>query len=419
MGIFDIFRKRKNNNAGLTFPTTMSGALPIYSSFGDFIYASDIVVQSIRCKANEFKKLNPRHIRYKDGGMETVEDSTIARVLKRPNEYMTTADFLEKITILLELNKNVYIYPTYYITNAGERYYTGLYPLKPSSVAYMQDESGKLFIEFTFASGYEVTIPHDSVIHWRKDYGVNDYFGGSMFGGNDDEGLLKMLQRYDRLTQSIGNAIDASYAVNGIIKYGTYLEGDKYEAARKEFEAKLTQNKSGFLFLDSSYEFTHIPRDGKIVDQTTLDFFYKTILRANGTSLPILNGDYTKAQKEAYYEHAIEADLKSLGQAMSKALFTDRETSYGNEIVFYPNRINFMSMENKLSALKVGLPAGIFTKDEARELIGYPPLPNGAGKVIPQGYNALLDDNNENGLANKENDEENGTGNIEVNVNEN
>ena len=417
MGFFDIFKKRKSGNAGLQYPPTMSGALPIYSSFGDFIYASDIIVQSIRCKANEFKKLNPRHIRYKDGGVETITDSTIAKVLKRPNEYMTTADFLEKITILLELNKNVYIYPTYYMTNAGERYYTGLYPLKPSTVSYMQDESGKLFINFQFSNGYDVTIPHDSVIHWRKDYGVNDYFGGSMFGGNDDEGLLKMLQRYDKLTQSIGNAIDASYAVNGVIQYSTYLEEDKYKAAQAEFERKLAQNQSGFLFLDSSYNFTHIPRDGKIVDNATLDFFYKTILRANGTSLPILNGDYTKAQKEAYYEHAIEADLKSLGQAMSKALFTDREASYGNEIVFYPNEINFMSMENKISALRTGLPAGIFTKDEARELLGYPPLPNGAGQVIPQGYNALLDDQNNNGLAAGGNDSGNNE-NIEVNVNE-
>ena len=417
MGIFSIFKKRKDNNNGLQYPLTMSGGLPIYSSFGDFIYASDIIVQSIRCKANEFKKLNPRHVRYKDGGFETVFDSTISRVLKRPNEYMTTADFLEKITILLELNKNVYIYPTYYITNAGERYYTGLYPLKPASVSYLQNEAGKLFISFTFGNGYEITIPNDSVIHWRKDYGVNDYFGGSMFVGDDDEGLLKMLQRYDRLLQSIGNSIDASYAVNGIIKYGTYLDGEeKFKAAREEFEAKVAQNKSGFLFLDSTYDFTHIPRDAKIVDKETLDFFYQTILRANGTSLAILNGDYTKAQKEAYYEHAIEADLKSLGQAMSKTLFTDREASFGNEIVFYPNEINFMSMENKISALKTGLPAGIFTKDEARELLGYPPLPNGAGKVIPQGYNALLDDENKNGLASDDND--NNNENIEVNVNE-
>lgn len=413
MGFFDLFRKRKKDTQGLIYPPTMSGALPIYTSFGDYIYASDIIVQSIRCKANEFKKLNPRHVRYKDGGFEVVEDSTITRVLKRPNEYMTTADFLEKITILLELNKNVYIYPTYYMTNSGERYYTGLYPLKPQSVSYLQDESGKLFINFQFANGYDVTIPNDSVIHWRKDYGINDYFGGSMFGGNDDEGLLKMLQRYDRLTQSIGNAIDASYSVNGIVQYSTYLDEDKYKAALTEFEAKLAQNKSGFLFLDNSYQFTHIPRDAKIVDNTTLDFFYKTILRANGTSLAILNGDYTKAQKEAYYEHAIEADLKSLGQAMSKTLFTDREASFGNEIVFYPNEINFMSMENKISALRTGLPAGIFTKDEARELLGFPPLPNGAGKAVPQGYNSLLDDNNNNELSNNDNEED-----ITVNVDE-
>ena len=59
-------------------------------------------------------------------------------------------------------------------------------------------------------------------------------------------------------------------------------------------------------------------------------------------------------------------------------------------------------MENKIEALKTGLPAGIFTKDEARELLGYPPLPNGQGQVVPQGYNNLLDENNTNNLGKKE-----------------
>lgn len=63
--------------------------------------------------------------------------------------------------------------------------------------------------------------------------------------------------------------------------------------------------------------------------------FYDTILRANGCSLAILNGDYTKAQKEAYYEHALEADIKGLGQAMSRVLFTEREAAFGNEIILY------------------------------------------------------------------------------------
>lgn len=387
MGFFDLFKPKQKKKDGLRDAHTMSGGAPFYSSFGESVYASDIIVQSIRCKANEFKKLDPRHIRTTDGAQVVINDSSIARVLKRPNAYMTTSDFLEKITILLELTKNVFIYPTWYKTKGGERYYTGLYPLKPSNVTYKTDNAGTLYIEMRFANGYEVTLPADSVIHWRKDYGVNDYFGGGAFGGDDNSGLLTMLERYDQLTQSIAKAIEVSCNVNAVVKYNAYNDTEALKKEREKFVDDLRQNKSGILFMDLSSDITKLPRDVKLVDAETLKFFYDTILRANGTSLAILNGDYTKAQKEAYYEHALEADIKGLGQAMSRVLFSDRETGYGNEIVLYPNNITFMSMENKLSALQVGLPAGIFTKNEARELLGYAPIEG--GDVMPRGYNEI------------------------------
>lgn len=385
-GLFDIFKK-KEAKQGLKYAPTMAGNSPFYSSFGDSVYASDIVVQSIRCKANEFKKLQPRHIRNTGGNQTVVTDSSVARVLQRPNAWMTQADFLEKITILRELNKNVFIYPEYYITKGGEKFYTALYPLKPIQAQYLVDNGGSLFINLSFANGYETTLRADGVIHWRKDYGVDDYFGGSAFGGNDNAGLLTMLKRYDQLTQSIAKALECSCQINGIVKYNSYLDDDATKAAREEFEANLKANKSGILFADLKTEYTHLPRDVKLVDAETLKFFYDTILRANGTPLCILNGDYTKAQKEAYYEHALESDIKSLGQAMSKIMFSDREFSFGNEIVFYPNSIEFMSMENKISALQTGLPAGIFTKNEARELLGYAPVDG--GDVMPRGYNEV------------------------------
>lgn len=387
MGFFDFLKPKKEEQGVRVMAPTMTGFSPTFTSFGENVYASDIVVQSIRCKANEFKKLDPRHVRTTGGKQQTITDSSIARVLRRPNPYMTQADFLEKITILRELSKNCFIYPTYYITQGGERYYTGLYPLRPQRVDYMQDDKGKLYIHFAFYNGYETTLPADSVIHWRKDYGVNDYFGGGAFGGNDNDGLLNMLERYDLLTQGVAKALKCSCQINGMVVYNSYMDEDKLAAARKAFEDNLEKNDSGIMFTDQKLEYTHMSRDVKLVDAETLKFFYETILRANGTSLAILNGDYTKAQKEAYYEHALEADIKSLGQAMSKVMFTDREDAFGNAIVLYPNAITFMSMENKLAALQSGLPAGIFTKNEARELLGYPPVEG--GDVMPRGYNEL------------------------------
>lgn len=388
MGFFDFLKKRPTGTPpGMVYAPTMNGVTPFYSSFGDDLYASDIVVQSIRCKANEFKKLDPRHIVTKDGHQSVKNDSSIARVLRRPNPYMTTADMLEKITILLELTKNVYIYPEYYVTKGGEKYYTGIYPLKPSEVTYLVDGGGRYYVRFAFANGYEVTIPRGDIIHWRKDYGIDDYFGGAAFGGNDNAGTLKAVQEYDRLCQSISKAVACSCQINGVMKVNTYLDDDKIENHRQEFETKLANNQSGVLFTDLKSEYISMPRDVKIVDAETLKFFYDVILRANGTSLAILNGDYTKAQKEAYYEHALEADIKSLAQAFTQCVFSDREESFGNEIVLYPNDISFMSMENKLAALQAGLPAGIFTKNEARALLGYPPVEG--GDVMPRGYNEI------------------------------
>ena len=385
-GLRDIFKK-KNKPSGLYYAPTMAGNSPFYSSFGDSVYASDLVVQSIRCKANEFRKLQPRHIRETDGKQTVITDSSIAKCLQRPNPYMTTADFLEKIAILLELNKNVFIYPEYYMTKGGERYYTGLYPLKPCNVEYLSDEKGNLFLKLDFANGSSVTLPITDIIHIRKDYGVNDYFGGGVCGGDDNRGLLTMLRRYDQLTQSIAKALECSCQINGIVKINTYLADEKQEQERQQFEEDLKKNTSGILFTDMKTEYTQLPRDIKLVDAETLKFFYETILRANGTSLAILNGDYTAAQKSAYYEHALEADILNIGQAFTNTLCSERMTSFGNKIIFYPKDINFMSMENKISALQVGLPAGIFTKNEARELLGYAPIEN--GDELPRAYNSL------------------------------
>lgn len=326
---------------------------------------------------------------------------------------MTTADFLEKITILLELNKNVFIYPEYYIANSGKKVFTGLYPLKPSAVSYMTNDKGVLYINMRFANGYEATLPASDIIHWRKDYGVNDYFGGGMFGGDDNAGLLQMLKRYDQLTQSIAKALEVSCKINGLVKYNTYHGDGQLEESRKQFEKDLKSNESGILFTDLSTEYTDIPRDTKIVEADTLKFFYDAVLMNTGVSLPILRADYTKQQKEAFYEHALEGDIISLGQAATHTMFTDREESFGNEIVLYPNDINFMSMENKISALQTGLPAGIFTKDEARELLGYPPLPDGQGNTVPQGYNSLLDGENNNQLKNNNSNFDESTNNNE------
>ena len=300
---------------------------------------------------------------------------------------MTTSEFLEKITILLELNKNVYIYPEYYLTKGGYRYYTALYPLKPERVEYLTDEgTKKLYIHFYFNGGKEITLPQSDIIHWRKDYGVSDYFGGSLTASKDTKGLLKMLETYDTITQSIAEAAKCSLSINGIIKVSSFLNQEELLNERAKFENALRAGDSGIAVLDMKSEYIDVNRNIKLIDKDTLNFFYEAILRNNGVSLAILSGDYNTEQKAAFYEHALEADIISLGQAMSKVLFSDRESSFGNEVILYPARINFMSMSEKIDYLNVAGPAGALNINEMREFVGLPPIPNG-DSYFPRGYN--------------------------------
>lgn len=387
MGFLDLFKKKEKQKHLISAPV-FDNSIPInYKSSYTSIDSCGLILEAIHAIQGEVMKVNPAHIVLKDGVEVEDKSSSISKVLKRPNKYNTWADFASKIVFLREINGNAYIYPEYYLSVSGKKVFTGLYPLNPKEVSYLIDDGGRYYIKFTFENGYEITLPVEEVIHWRKNYDADEYFGGNKYSTRE---LLDAVNNYNTLCQSIAKAVGASCQINGIMRANTYMDDEKLEKQRVEFEEKLNNNKSGILYTDLKTEYIDLPRDVKIVDAETLQFFYDSILMCTGTPRAILSGDYTKAQKESWYERAIEPLLTSLAQAMEKCFFTEREDSFGNKIMIYPKSIVFMSMENKISALQTMLPAGCLTRDEARELLGYAPLPNGIGSQLSQGYNTTI-----------------------------
>ena len=70
-----------------------------------------------------------------------------------------------------------------------------------------------------------------------------------------------------------------------------------------------------------------------MVDATTLKFIDEKILRNFGVSLPILTGDYTKEQSEAFIKK-FGTSIKKNRRIFTMTLFTDREKGFGNKILF-------------------------------------------------------------------------------------
>lgn len=361
----------------------LNGYTPIFSQFGTNIYASDVVQQAVKCIVDEMKKLNPTHVRLKDNDPVPVSGS-VQTVLNNPNPLMTTSEFLEKTIWLLLLNYNAFILPTYYIYEdkggTKRRYYTGLYPLKPTLVTFIEDASGQLFVKMRFENDFETTIPYDDVIHIRYNYSVNEYMGGDETGQPDHRPLLDTLQLNQTLLEGIAKAMNASYAINGVVKYNTMFDEEKTVNAIKELETKLKNSESGFLPLDLKSEFIPLNRSTQLVDEETLKFVDEKILRNWGVPLPILTGDYTKSQYEAFYQKTLEPLIISISQAFTKKLFTDRERSFGNLIKLYPKDLIFMTVDQTLQMVNMLSQTGGLFENEKRVAFGLRPLPELEGK---------------------------------------
>lgn len=365
-----------------TYADMLSGYSPIFSQFGQDVYASDVVQQAIGCIVREMKKLRFMHVRGSGADIIPVSGS-VQRILNNPNELMTTSDFLEKVYWQLFFNYNAFIIPTYTTWKENgieKRNYTGLYPVAPSQVDFIEDAGNHLFIKMTFPNGYVTELAYEDVIHLRYNYSVNEYMGGNEEGQPDNRALLKTLEINNDLLNGVSAAMKSSFNINGVIKYKALMDRGETKAAIAELENKIKNNASGFLPMDLSAEYIPINRNIQMVDEKTLKFIDEKILRNYGVSLPILSGTYTKAEYEAFYQKTLEPLIIMTAQAFTKVLFTEREKSFGNHIEIYPKELIFLSTEQTIEVVKLLSDAGQMYDNEKRVAFGLMPLQELAGR---------------------------------------
>lgn len=370
MGLFSwIGKNKKEDNKNLGRVKGLDWWSPIYSQFGSDIYASDVVQQAINCIVRETKKLSPQHVQTKGENYTLAVNDDIQAVLDNPNELMTTTDLIEKIIWNLFFNYNAFVLPVW---ENGKL--VALFPLQPQQVDFLTDPSENYFVKFTFSNGYKDTIKYSDVIHIRYNYSVSEFMGGNKNGQPDHKALLKSLELNDDLLSGVSRAMKSSFAINGVVKYNTMIDGEKTEKALERLTAALKKNESGFMPLDMKAEFIPFNRQVSLVDEKTLKFIDEKILRHFGVPLPILTGDYTKIQYEAFYQKTIEPIIVSMSQAFTKAIFSKRESNgFGHKIVFNQKLLNFMTMSEKIQWLTLASNVGAITINEMRAIIGYAP----------------------------------------------
>lgn len=224
------------------------------------------------------------------------------------------------------------------------------------------------------------------MIHWRKEFNDDDIMGGQEGGYDVDKGLLKSLEINNTLLQGLEKTIKTTFSIRGILKIHTMLDDEKQENERRDFEKKMNDSKSGILETDMKSEYTPLDFKPVQIDKDILEFIQYKILNRFGVSLPILRGDFTEENYQAFYEKKLEPMVRSIGRAFTKTLFSDRELNVGNEIIFYDYGLSFTNTANKIKAVDILSRVGVLTDNQIAAMFGYPPFEGGETRHMSLNY---------------------------------
>lgn len=405
-GFWTKIFKKPEKNLSYSLEDILSGVVPIYSSgFGNNIYASDVVQQAIYSIVTELKKLDPTHIRSVAESNDFISvGGNIQRVLDAPNPLMTTSDFIEKVAWNLLLNYNAFIYPLW----EGDTL-TGLYPLQPKLVEFDVNYggTGTTWVRLHFANGLKTDLPYENLIHLRYRFSMSDYMGGNEQGQPDFGPLLETLKLNDTLLKGLAKSLNIQTSINGVAKLKSMVNYDDQIKKVKEFEKKLQSNESGILPIDISAEYIPITKQVQLLDNTVLEFIDRKILRTFGVSIAIVNGDYTAAQYEAFYQKTLEPIIKSMSQAFTKGIFSKRQTQgFKNKIVFYTKELIFLNTDQKIKLFDILVDSESCYKNEMRTAFGLRPLKELEGQLAASSNKTNAENNKSGGSSQKEKEKE-------------
>ena len=351
----------------------------LITNYNSEIY-NDLTVRScVDTIARHVSKLKPVHI-IKDEDGRHLQNTTINSLLNsRPNIYMSTADFLYKVTSQLLYYGNAFIF----LQKDTQNNIIGFYPID-FATCELKEVNNALYLKFNFYTGKTIAVPYTDIIHIRRNFSSHDFLGQDAY-----QPLQETLSNLFKARRSISNKVENSGKISGVLKIKGNVGQENWITQAKTFAKNFmsfTNDTGGIAAVDSSTDFVPITNKVESAEDTQLKYLQSEVYSYFGLTEAIVSGNYTETEWQAFYESIIESIKIQLSQEFTAKVFTDQERKYGNLIDFNSNRLTYASTANKVSMVKELGALGLLTTNEARELFDLPPVEDGDKRLVSLNY---------------------------------
>lgn len=367
MSILDrLFRRERTRTKTELINEPVSG----FSMYGGDAYSNDIFREAVDAIARNAGKLKGSHVVTYAGERHETTDGRLNRLLQtRPNRYMSSYDFLYKLTTRLFLYNNAFAY----IDRDERGNVRALYPITATHVDILSDATGSLFCGFMLKDGREVTLPYDDIVHLRRFYNESEILG------EDNTAIASGIELAQTQNDGITSAIRAGASIRGILSFTQIMSPTKLKEEKDAFVKDYLElgNEGGVIATDQKMSYTPIDHKPVLLDADQAKEIKTKIYNYLGLTESIVNSSYTEDEYAAFYESTLEPIAIALSQEFTAKVFNDREQAFGNSIVFESGRLQFTSNKTKVSLIAQLAPYGLLTINQALEILNLPSVADG------------------------------------------
>lgn len=363
-----LFKIDNDNTSRATEAKFLNGNSTEYNRYTGDVYANHLVRGIVHKIASYCSLISLDHVRGWGNGFEYLHDSLSRLLTFKPNEFMSPSELQYKFFTDLYVTNNAYIWIQR--GEAGEA--VALLPVVCDHVKMIEVDSF-LFYKFYFEKGEVLTVYSGDVIHRRRFFYKNDWFG------DDNEPLRDSVGLNDTMQVSLDAALKNGAQIKGILQHQNTIDPEdlaKHEQLFRESYLKAS-NSGGVGMIDAKFNFIPVPYSGKIIDAEQMKEIRDYVYRYFNMNDEIMMSKYNSEQWQAFHEGSIAPELNGLEQSMRMKLFTDRQIGLGHRIVSSVNAITFMSPQQRINMVKLSLDGALYNRNEIRGWFGDAPIPGG------------------------------------------
>lgn len=375
MGLFDWLFPEEDRPKQEKLPVSefrmLTGYKPVFRDYYGRIYENALIRSAIESKARHISKLK---VEFRGEAQQKVKN----RLKFYPNEWMTWSQFLARCSTILDCTNNLFIVPVY--NNKLE--IVGLFPILPERVELVEDKNKTLWIRYTFANGQRGAIEFSKCAYMVKHQYESDFFG------SNNRVLRPTLDLISVEEQAVKEAVTNSTTIRFIAQANNFVSPEDLALERQRFtEYNLKGDSTEMLLFPYQYkDIKQVDVKPYTLDSEMVEKVKDNVFDYFGTNEDIIQGKASNDKLDAYFNAQIEPFAIGMSEALSKMIYTDLERSYDNHVYVASNRLQYMTVSEKVNMAQQLSDRGILTINEIRELFNYDPIPNGDVAVIRGEY---------------------------------